>query len=218
MKLRKKGFTLIELLVVIAIIAILAAMLLPALSQAREKARSAACINNLKQQGIAFMMYAQDYDGFFPCYGVNENIPWYRKLVPYTGSPYPNDSWNQRGRPERGASYTTGHIFWCPSENCQDSSKLEYWSSYGYNVYITRYTIPLNMYNTYPKLVNIIDPSNAVIVGDGDFTMLYAPSLPDAAAAHIKFRHSGGANFLFCDGHARWYAPDSLKKIEMFYR
>jgi prepilin-type N-terminal cleavage/methylation domain-containing protein/prepilin-type processing-associated H-X9-DG protein len=63
---RNQGFTLIELLVVIAIIAILAAILFPVFAQAREKARSASCLSNLKQVGIAVMMYTQDYDEVYP--------------------------------------------------------------------------------------------------------------------------------------------------------
>src|SRR5689334_17839448 len=62
----RSAFTLIELLVVIAIIAILAAILFPVFAQAREKARSASCLSNLKQLSLGMTMYAQDYDETFP--------------------------------------------------------------------------------------------------------------------------------------------------------
>lgn len=74
----RSGFTLIELLVVIAIIAILAAILFPVFASAREKARQAACESNLKQLGLAFLQYAQDYDGGFPnptTYSTSGRIP-----------------------------------------------------------------------------------------------------------------------------------------------
>ena len=63
---KRNAFTLIELLVVIAIIAILAAILFPVFAQAREKARAISCLSNMKQLGLAFMGYVQDYDETYP--------------------------------------------------------------------------------------------------------------------------------------------------------
>jgi prepilin-type N-terminal cleavage/methylation domain-containing protein len=75
---KSTAFTLIELLVVIAIIAILAAILFPVFAQARERARAASCLSNMKQYGLAILMYNQDYDERFA-----------GPFIPYTAQPWP---------------------------------------------------------------------------------------------------------------------------------
>ncbi|GAB4462230.1 MAG: hypothetical protein OHK0029_28720 [Armatimonadaceae bacterium] len=104
------AFTLIELLVVIAIIAILAAILFPVFAQAREKARQTTCISNCKQIGLAIMMYAQDYDEYYP------RSQWFEVPNP-SGGGSGQHLWTHDVRPyiRNGNEWGTGGVFTCPS-------------------------------------------------------------------------------------------------------
>ena len=134
---RKRNFTLIELLVVIAIIAILASLLLPALHSAREKGRSVSCLNHLRQQGTAFMMYLSTSDGWMML--VQEDLgdgagsmPWTYQLAKHMGIDK-----KLRWTPGLGVAEKRFGIFGCPSNekmlNPGYSGDGEEFSSYGAN-------------------------------------------------------------------------------------
>jgi prepilin-type N-terminal cleavage/methylation domain-containing protein/prepilin-type processing-associated H-X9-DG protein len=152
---KTKWFTLIELLVVISIIAILASMLLPALTKAREKGKAISCMNNLKQLGLGVMGYQGDSDGYFPSlYAAQPGVLWTKHM---------NDNYIKNE-----------NTFKCPSTTGYFHLATGY-VSYGYNLY----HIATNYYygGTYPaycrtpaKLSQVKRPEETIMMADTRYT------------------------------------------------
>ena len=222
------GFTLIELLVVIAIIAILAAILLPVLSAAQARAKTADCQNNEKQIITGYLMYADDYSGWLPVDGYNEGggsgivLPteWEVLVSPYIPTP-------------GGASNSTVNakstVFTCPAFNLklllqiafsQDDPNTNAFGGYGGNYPYGGYyfSTALSAVASQKRQNQLMDPTETILnsdtldpqPGDSDITLEffgYSYTFSQIAGHvpnHTYNRHGIGDNFAWADGHVSY--------------
>jgi prepilin-type N-terminal cleavage/methylation domain-containing protein/prepilin-type processing-associated H-X9-DG protein len=203
-----KGFTLIELLVVIAIIAILASVLFPVFARARENARRSSCSSNLKQMGLAFAQYTQDYDEKYPllflCYDgpCNDYEYWPTLIQPYVKSK---------------------QLFVCPSDTAPitltrpapvGTIQVSYSTNSTYDTPGMQVP-PLSNYVYGPcSLASIEEVTTTILALDATtanrFEINTVSRTDFGVDSQVAKRHLDGSNFLFCDGHVKWLKQTNI--------
>jgi len=202
---KRNAFTLIELLVVIAIIAILAAILFPVFARARENARRASCLSNLKQIALGEMMYTQDYDerlsGYMQTGAFGRYTPWAYILQPYLKSDQLLDCPNTKAYTENKAG---------------DPQSYYLYRSYGYNIYLggDGGSISLAAIGTPSETVMFADNLSSDANTNYGFWELNPPSscagtnwwllTSHGCSGGIVQRHFDGASVAYADGHVKW--------------
>ena len=221
----RHAFTLIELLTVIAIIALLAAILFPVFAQAREKARQATCLSNLKQIGLAFAQYMQDYDERFPDRrDLKQSLPGgYRPWGAAWPPSDPRGGW--AANVLKPYATNAAGIWSCPSSEARFAGIPQVEQTAMSGMTTVRYWLwrfdhfadPIPLDNGWGKteeelvhdLIEAKNPQAGTPNGPADVELAVDPYFPrtiPSVPAKLKGKavHMGGRNRLFLDGHAHW--------------